>query len=578
MPGVIATVPKYQFSDSLGTPLAGGTLTTYIAGTTTLTNTWQDEALTTANTNPIVLDSRGECVLWLSSSVTYKLVLKNAVGVTQWTVDNVSGSDNGLQLVTALSATLAASGGAALIGYTQGGAGTVATTVQSKLRETVSVKDFGAKGDGTTDDATSFVAALTYLRGLTSGGTLYIPPGVYAVSTVAFQWATGGSNITLNIQGAGQRATILKKLGATTSAVLDLTVSALNNGVYSAFSDFGVQGNGSCPGIKVTQFARWQTRNLFITSCTQGMESLGTLICDHYNLIAQANQIGYRCRSNGGIYPNLVTFNGGAFFQNTQSGADIGEAENARFNSVDIELNGTSADTTTGGLILRSTCGTVGQRSQIAINGCWFEGNLGNSLLVESATYLALAVRDTPFILNPATRAIICGAIRSLIVDNCSNDTSGDKYDIGATQNTIICGGSANTIVNASLNWTYEGVQIGGVSYAYLSGGASKPTFTRNGGLHQSGQGNVSSTTAVAATLLAASGATPRMYQVFACLGGAGSNYTANARFAWDAANLVRMGGDNATNMTLTASGVNIQATQTSGSAQTIFYVIDIIG
>ncbi|CAB4152221.1 hypothetical protein UFOVP607_1 [uncultured Caudovirales phage] len=92
MTGVIATIPRYQFSNSLGVPLANGTLTVYLAGTTTPTNTWQDQALTTLNTNPITLDSRGECVLWLNSTVTYKFVLKNSVGVTQWTADNIYGN------------------------------------------------------------------------------------------------------------------------------------------------------------------------------------------------------------------------------------------------------------------------------------------------------------------------------------------------------------------------------------------------------------------------------------------------------------------------------------------------------
>lgn len=44
------------------------------------------------------------------------------------------------------------------VAYTPAGAGTVATTVQSKLRETLSVKDFGVKADGVSDDWAAWTA------------------------------------------------------------------------------------------------------------------------------------------------------------------------------------------------------------------------------------------------------------------------------------------------------------------------------------------------------------------------------------------------------------------------------------
>lgn len=115
MSGVIATIPKYQFSSN-GVPMVDGTLETYLAGSTTPEPTYQNQALSIANTNPIVLDSRGECVLWLDSTKQYKFILKNKQGAIQWTQDNISGATGGNFM-----SDLAASSGASLVGLAQGG-------------------------------------------------------------------------------------------------------------------------------------------------------------------------------------------------------------------------------------------------------------------------------------------------------------------------------------------------------------------------------------------------------------------------------------------------------------------------
>ena len=87
----LSPTPKLQFFDANGAPLAGGLLYTYAAGTTTPLTSYTDSTGVSANTNPIVLDSRGEANVWLEGAI-YKFALYTSVGVLIWTVDNINGS------------------------------------------------------------------------------------------------------------------------------------------------------------------------------------------------------------------------------------------------------------------------------------------------------------------------------------------------------------------------------------------------------------------------------------------------------------------------------------------------------
>jgi hypothetical protein len=71
---------------------------------------------------------------------------------------------------------------AANVTYTPAGTGAVQTTVQTKLRESVSVKDFGAVGDGVTDDTAAIQAAVDAVVAA-SGGKVFVPTGKYLVSS-----------------------------------------------------------------------------------------------------------------------------------------------------------------------------------------------------------------------------------------------------------------------------------------------------------------------------------------------------------------------------------------------------------
>jgi hypothetical protein len=66
-------------------------------------------------------------------------------------------------------------------GFTQSGTGAVARTLQNKLQEVISVKDFGATGNGTTDDTAAIQAAVNAASG---NSVVYAPAGTYLVGVI----------------------------------------------------------------------------------------------------------------------------------------------------------------------------------------------------------------------------------------------------------------------------------------------------------------------------------------------------------------------------------------------------------
>lgn len=111
--------------------------------------------------------------------------------------------------------------------YVPDGTGAVTTTVQSKLRETVSVKDFGAVGDGVTDDTAAIQAALT----ANAGKSIVFPSeATYKVT----------SGLTV---GAG---TVLILYGATINASSShFTVFTLGSGCSVFGGTINGAGNGT---------------------------------------------------------------------------------------------------------------------------------------------------------------------------------------------------------------------------------------------------------------------------------------------------------------------------------------------
>ena len=240
-----------QFLDNNGLPLSGGKIYTYNAGTTTPLTTYTTNLGTIAQSNPIILNASGRIPvgeIWLTTGYGYKFVVEDANNVLIGTYDNIPGSaqppisnDASSIAYEPGSTTLA---GSFIVGYTYlitsigttnftligatsntvglhfiatgigSGTGTakLSTVVQSKLREVISVKDFGAVGDGITDDTAAIQAAIDWVvyqnqtanSSVTSLGAVHIPGGIYKISST-IQLGYGDYFHSVNLYGDGQR-------------------------------------------------------------------------------------------------------------------------------------------------------------------------------------------------------------------------------------------------------------------------------------------------------------------------------------------------------------------------------------
>lgn len=94
----IPAVPSQYFTDA-GAPAASYRIFTYLAGTTTKTTTYTNQALGASNTNPIVLDSAGRATIFLDPSISYKFVFcapgsDDPPSASIWTRDNIAAVPN----------------------------------------------------------------------------------------------------------------------------------------------------------------------------------------------------------------------------------------------------------------------------------------------------------------------------------------------------------------------------------------------------------------------------------------------------------------------------------------------------
>ena len=504
----LSPAPKLQFFDANGNPLVGGKLYSYAAGTSTPLATYTGNTTTTANTNPVILNSRGEAGVWLSSSY-YKLKLTDSNDVEIWTVDNVGGFATMADLtaaIAALTASLASSSGSSMIGFIQAGTSAVATTAQAKMRETISVKDFGAVGDDVADDTTKIQAAINYAN--TIGGDVYFPAGIYKI--------TNG----LTINNSGDTADTFKA-----SMYGDSSSSARIHGMAGSYDMLTITG-GTGAGVESHQVIRglFFVKEDYVGYCIGGDNlaflSLEDVSCFNgaysfyatdvlssvfYNCVFRQATIGMRAEYTNFSYPNALTMVGCVVGNSRDAGIWIVGGTTFNMFGGSVESNGIDGSSATKFGVLLNNSGVQGSVSG-NFSGVYFENNVGTAdiWLANSAQPAAASISGCSFARISSTY---------YVTNNIYVETSG----AGITQSVSVAGCGFkyfNTYVpNSGRKYINSSSTSGGVSTVAWSGcvfqsATETPTITNEIQLTGGGGGFVTAVTGTA-PVVSSGGTTP---------------------------------------------------------------------
>ena len=176
-----------RITDEAGLPYRGAKAYFYLTGTTTPLSVYRTPSMDVAHISPLVANDDGTFPpAYLDPAMVYRIVVTDGAGsVTLHDLDPVT---NQVTLGELL--------------FVQEGTGARARTAQAKMRELLSVRDFGASGNGVGDDTNAIQTALAYARQQEyAEKTLIFPAGQYNVSQINLRDC---SFLTLHAQGTVQ--------------------------------------------------------------------------------------------------------------------------------------------------------------------------------------------------------------------------------------------------------------------------------------------------------------------------------------------------------------------------------------
>lgn len=280
------SIPQYE--DVNGNPLSGGSINAYIWDTSTPTPMYTSSAGAGSATS-FTLNSLGQPMsaggtavdIFLDTAVTYKFILKDSSG-TQ--VGAAIGPVYASYATSTISSTTVTATGA-----------TAAISLADRFAMRLNVKDFGAVGDGTTDDTAAIQAAITAV----GAGRLYFPPGTYKITS------TLNMARYLTIEGAGYKSSIISYNGTGAGLKMASTINT-STGVYTRVCDIQIKctnGSNAAGGYEDICGTYVNLDRCFITGFKYGVVFDQTELADITSCVIDSNTTAQIWLADGNYTP-----------------------------------------------------------------------------------------------------------------------------------------------------------------------------------------------------------------------------------------------------------------------------------
>lgn len=279
---------------------------------------------------------------------------------------------------------LASSAGSSLVGFEQAGAGSVPRTSQDKMRESVSTKDFGAVGDGVTDDTAAIQAALNSgaAQVLLNAGTYNTTAPIVIPSGISFV-------------GEGQRLSKIKKNHAGDGVTLTnaLAYNGLEIGGFSVYAVAPHKKTGT--GVKITQAVRTTLKDINVSDCGYGLSMLTCYANSSNNLTIDRCGVGLSIQTSNHNNFNVVTIVSDTGFIGVEM---MGTSYSNHFDTLDVEYalyplwlkSGTTSVTFTN---YYAEFNTKGARLDAGVKAIRFDTVFNSSVeMFDTATFAATSV------------------------------------------------------------------------------------------------------------------------------------------------------------------------------------------